>query len=145
MKKFILILEGIIPFFIGYGMNYLIMGPFYNTVLPYKLISIAFLIAWFFVGRYSYKFVSNKKVATIWGNSVALIVLLLVLYQEVILGQYWPNQVGIATQYYYLALINIASVFTRMFHTMPATYVTAFLMMCIVFYWGCHTNKHYTK
>mgnify|MGYP000971006954 CR=1 FL=1 len=47
MKKFILILEGIIPFFIGYGMNYLIMGPFYNTVLPYKLISIAFLIAWF--------------------------------------------------------------------------------------------------
>ncbi|HBQ85445.1 MAG TPA: hypothetical protein DD811_03055, partial [Syntrophomonas sp.] len=61
MKKIILILEGIIPFFIGYSMSYLMMGPFYNTVLPYKLIGIAFLIAWFFVGRYSYKFVSNKK------------------------------------------------------------------------------------
>ena len=127
MKKFVLILEGIIPFFIGYGMNHLMMGPFYNMVLPYKLISIAFLIAWFFVGRYSYKFVSNRKVATILGNSVALIVLLLILYQEVILGQYWPNQVGIATQFYYLVLINIASVFTRMFHTMPAIYITAFI------------------
>ena len=142
MKKFILLLEGIIPFFIGYVINYLVMGPFYNTVLPYKLISITFLIAWFFVGRYSYRFVSNKKVATIMGNSVALIVLLFILYQEVILGQYWTNQVGMATQFYYLPLINLASVFTRMFHTMPATYVTGFLMMCIVYYLGCHTNKH---
>lgn len=145
MKKSILILVGIAPFFMGYGMNYLMMGPFYNTVLPYKLIGIAFLIAWFFVGRYSYIFVSDKKLATLLGNSVALIVLVLILYQEVVLRQYWLNQIGMATQLYYLALINVASVFTRMFHTMSATYITAFLMMCMVFYLGCHTNKHYAK
>lgn len=145
MKKIILFLVGIIPLFIGYGMNYLMFGPFYNMALSYKLIGITFLLAWFFWGRCSYRFVNNKKVATILGNSFALIVLLLLIYQEVILGQYWYNQVGCATQFYYLPLIGLASVFTKMFHTITATYVTAFILMCIVFYLGCHTSKHYTK
>jgi len=114
-------------------------------VLPYTLIGIAFLIAWFFVGKYSYRFVINKKAAAILGNMVALIVLLLILYQEVILGQYWSNQLGIATQFYYLPLISIASIFTGIFHTMTPTYIVAFLMMCISFYFGCRSNKSHTK
>lgn len=142
MKKMTLLLVGIIPFFIGYGMNYLMLGPFANMVLPYKLIGIAFLIAWFFVGRYSYKFVSSKKAATILGNSIAFIVLLLIIYQECILGQYWTTQVGLATQLYYLPLLGLALIFTRMFHTMPSLYIVAFLMMCIVFYLGRYTSKH---
>jgi hypothetical protein len=145
MKKMTLLSVGIIPFFIGYGMNYLMLDPFFYMVLPYELIGIAFLIVWFFVGRYSYKLVGTRKAATILGNSIAFIVLLLIIYQEYIHGQYWMNQVGLATQFYYLPLISLAFIFTRMFHTMPPSYIAAFLMMCIVFYLGCHTSKHYIK
>lgn len=151
MKKMSLLFVGIIPFFVGCGMNYLILGPFVNVVLPYKSIGIAFLIAWFFAGRYSYKLVETKKTATILGNAIAFIVLLLIICQECVLGQYWPAPVGTATQFYYLPLLGLASMFTsmfaRMFHTMVPTYIaatTAFLMMCIVFYLGCHTSKQYT-
>lgn len=140
-----LLFVGIIPFFVGCGMNYLILGPFVNVVLPYKLIGTAFLIAWFFAGRYSYKLVETKKTATILGNAVAFIVLLLIICQECVLGQYWPGPVGTATQFYYLPLLGLASMFTRMFHTMVPTYTAAFLMMCIIFYLGCHTSKQYTK
>ena len=145
MKKMSLLFVGIIPFFVGCGMNYLILGPFANVVLPYKLIGIAFLIAWFFAGRYSYKLVETQKAATILGNTIAFIVLLLLICQECVLGQYWPAPVGTATQFYYLPLIGLASMFTRMFHRMVPTYIAAFLMMCIVFYLGCHTSKHYIK
>lgn len=145
MKKMSLLFVGIIPFFVGCGMNYLILGPFVNVVLPYKLIGTAFLIAWFFAGRYSYKLVETKKTATILGNAVAFIVLLLIICQECVLGQYWPGPVGTATQFYYLPLLGLASMFTRMFHTMVPTYTAAFLMMCIIFYLGCHTSKQYTK
>lgn len=145
MKKISLLFVGIIPFFVGYGMNYLILGPFVNVVLPYKLIGIAFLIAWFFAGRYSYQLVETKKTATILGNAIAFIVLLLIICQECVLGQYWPGLVGTATQFYYLPLLGLASMFTRMFHTMVPAYTTAFLMMCIIFYLGCHTSKQYTK
>lgn len=145
MKKMTLLLVGLIPFFIGYGMNYLMQGPFSNTVLPYKLIGAAFLIAWFFAGRYSCKFVGSEKAATIWGNAIAFIVLLLIIYQEYILGGYWSAPVGVATQFYYLPLLGLAFMFTRMFHTMPPAYAAAFLMMCVVFYLGCHTSKHYIK
>lgn len=140
-----LLFVGIIPFFVGCGMNYLILGPFVNVVLPYKLIGIAFLIAWFFAGRYSYKLVETKKTATILGNAIAFIVLLLIICQECVLGQYWPGPVGTATQFYYLPLLGLASMFTRMFHTMVPAYTVAFLMMCIIFYLGCHTSKQYTK
>ncbi|MFI3168153.1 MAG: hypothetical protein R3Y32_08585 [Bacillota bacterium] len=145
MKKSILILLGIIPFFVGYGINYLVMGPFYNTVPPFTLFGILFLIAWFLFGRYSYKLVDNKKLAIVLGNLVALIVLALILYQEFILGQYWSGFVGIATQFYYLPLIRIVAVFTGSFHTLSPTYIVAFLIMCIVFYFGCQTSKHHTK
>jgi hypothetical protein len=104
MKKIMLILVGAVPFFVGYGMNYLMLGPFSDMVLPYKLIGIAFLIAWFFIGRYSYKLVGTKKVATILGNSIAFIVLLLTIYQEYVLGQYWTTQIEAATQFYYLPI-----------------------------------------
>lgn len=47
MKKLTLFSLELIPFFIGYGMNRLMFGRFFNMNLPYRLISIAFLAAWF--------------------------------------------------------------------------------------------------
>jgi hypothetical protein len=35
--------------------------------------------------------------------------LFFIMYQEIILNQYWANLFGMATQYYYLPLINIAA------------------------------------
>lgn len=143
-KKVTLILIGSIPFFIGYGMNALILGvP--SVALPFKLISIAALILWFLIGRYSYKLADTKTEAAVLGNAIAFVVLLLVLYQECILGQYWFNQLGAASQLYYVPFFGLAYIFTGMFHTMPSTYIAAFLMMCIVFYLGCLTSKKYTK
>ena len=145
MKKLTLSLIGILPFFIGYFMNYLMMGPFYDKVLPYKLIGVLFLILWLLIGRYSYKFVLNIKESVFIGNVIPFLVLLLVLFQEIILHQYWDNHIGIAGQFYYIALAGFASSFTRLFSTMSATYIVSFLMMSAVYYLGCRTRKNHTK
>lgn len=49
------------------------------------------------------------------------------------------------TQFYYLPLLNLASVFTRMLPSMLFVYIVAFAMMCAVFYWGCTVSKRYFK
>ncbi len=87
----------------------------------------------------------DKKLATILANTVGFIVLVLVLYQEIFMGQYWANQIGIASQFYFLPLLSIAFGFTTIFQTMSATYIVAFSMMCMAFYLGCYASKRYTK
>ncbi|MGX8795731.1 hypothetical protein ACR6HW_06525 [Fusibacter sp. JL298sf-3] len=136
MKKAILLLIGSIPFFLGSFINVLATDIFYEHVLPYKGIGIAFLIAWFFVGRFSNKLVENKKSAFLIGNAMAFAVLLLLLYQVVILGHYWSNVVGVATQFYYLPLVGLMALFARI--STALVYGVSFLAMCAVFYCGAH-------
>ncbi len=136
MKKLMLFFIGFIPLPLGYIMNYIIMAVYYDKVLPYGAIGIIFLIAWFGLGLITYHLADSDKEAIVIVHLVAFVDLLLILFQEVVLKHYWYNQIGIATQFFYLPLVNIAGKFAFFFHRIYWIYVVAFAFMCIAFYLG---------
>ncbi len=142
MKRMILLLWGLVPFGVGFLINVLLMK---NLILPFKIIGIAFLLGWGLLG-----FLTNSNGKTIvktavFANLPAFVVLLLILYQEIKLGHYWMNLFGIATQFFFLPLLNIS--FSLTFweqHVWPA-YIVSFILMCVAFLLGGYVKKHCAK
>lgn len=146
MKKIILVVIGLLPFPVGYFMNYLIMSDtFFNKALPYGTIGLVFLLCWFLLGKVLSPLADTIKKASILAHSVALLVLILNLFQVIILKQYWANHVGVATQFYFLPLLNISFTLTPMFHSLSVVYIVSFSLMCVSFYLGCRTSRHFSK
>ncbi|HBG39752.1 MAG TPA: hypothetical protein DDW58_11060, partial [Clostridiaceae bacterium] len=77
-------------------------------------------------------------------NLPAFLVLLLNLYQEIILGQYWLNIFGAATQFYYLPLVNLSAPFTFWSHDFWTVYIIEFLLMFASYYAGAYLKKRST-
>ena len=145
MKKMILFLLGLIPFVFGFLMNSWLMQN-QNIVLASKLIGIIFLIFWILVGFITFKLEKTPLKSAIIINLPAFLILLLIIYQEIILAQYWSNIFGLATQFYYLPLINISSFLISIF--LPLTSfgiwsesLIAFLLMFASYYLGCYLKK----
>lgn len=108
MKKVILFILGLTPFVLGFLMNSWLMKN-QNSVLPFKLIGIIFLLYWVLVGFTTCKFGKTPLKSAIIANLPAFLMLLLILFQEIVLRRYWANMFGIVTQFYYLPLVNISS------------------------------------
>ncbi|MEK4628490.1 MAG: hypothetical protein ABS944_16845 [Solibacillus sp.] len=143
MKKLILFLIGIIPFVLGFLMNsWLIQNS--NSILPLKLIGIILLIFWVLVGFITCKFDKTPYQSAVIIHSPALLVLLLIMYQDIILGQFWSNFFGLATQFYYLPLINISSFIVGggFYVQMWTASLVAFLLMYGSYYLGCYFKKN---
>ena len=113
MKKMILVLLGFTPLAIGFQMNSWIMQ---NSVLPYGLIGLVFLALWVLFGYLTCAFEKTSLKSAVIANSPAFLILLLIVYQELILGQFWPNAFGVATQFYYFPLLNTVSSIGSVFY-----------------------------
>jgi hypothetical protein len=145
MKQWILFILGFIPFPVGYLINHMILNSFPVYELFYTIVSLVFLGIWFLVGMFLYHLAGTKIKAAVIANCPAFIVLLLVLFQEVILGRYWMNFIGLAGQLYYLPLLSLTFKLTPMFHTMPPAYIAAFCLMYFAFYSGCCVGIRHEK
>ena len=146
MKKIILFLIGLIPFVLGFLMNsWLMQNP--NSILPSKLIGIIFLVFWVLVGFITCKFNKTPYQSAVIIQSPALLVLLLIMYQDMILGQFWSNFFGLATQFYYLPLINISSYIVGggLYVQMWTASVVAFVLMYGSYYLGCYLKNLSSK
>ncbi|MFF2755149.1 hypothetical protein ACFVR1_15530 [Psychrobacillus sp. NPDC058041] len=151
MKKMILFLLGLIPFVLGFLMNSWLMQN-QNSILPFKLIGIIFLVFWVLVGFITCKFEKTPLKSAVIINLPAFLILLFIMYQEIILGQYWFNIFGMATQFYYLPLLNISSSLVGIFLSLTpwATQIwsaslIAFLLMFASYYLGCYLKKRLSK
>ena len=150
IKKMTLILLGFIPLVIGFIMNsWILDNP--DSVLPLKLIGFIFLAFWVIVGFIGFKFERTLLKSVVIAHLPALIMLLLIMYQEVILGQFWSNLLGMATQFYYLPLVNISAsvvgVFSFLFSGMKglgSASLIALLLMFAAYYVGYYINKYRT-
>lgn len=106
---------GLIPLAAGYildaAMRYLVYLPVTGRTLV--LVEIGCLFLW---GYLAYRVSAPEKNAITQAFllcAVGLLMLALVLYQELIMGQYWPDIIGFSTQIYFLPLLTLASaVFT---------------------------------
>jgi|SRR5699024_8945331 len=145
IKKKILFLIGLTPFLLGFLMNIWVM---LDGVLPFKLIGILFLVFWATIGFISYKFEKALLKSAVIVHSPAFLMLLFMMYQEIILGQFWMNIFGSATQFFYLPLMNISvaiggilSSLTPWAMKLWLISLIAFLLMLGSFYVGQHLNK----
>jgi len=147
VKKLILFFLGLIPFVLGFLINSWLMQN-QNLVFPSKLIGLIFLSFWLLIGFATSEFEKTLLKSTLIVNLPAFLMLLLIMYQEIILGHYWANIIGIAAQFYYLPLINIASSVYRIFSflTSGITYtrwvcLVGFLLMFASYYLGGYLKK----
>lgn len=150
IKKMTLFLLGLIPLVIGFIMNsWILDNP--GSVLPFKLIGFIFLAFWVIVGFIGFKFERTLLKSVVIAHLPALIMLLLIMYQEIILGQFWSNLLGMATQFYYLPLVNISAsvvgVFSFLLSGMKglgSASLIALLLMFTAYYVGYYLNKYRT-
>ena len=146
MKKLLLVLIGLIPFVLGFAMNsWLIDNP--NSILPFKPIGILFLVFWVWIGFIMCKYAETPYQSAVIIHLPALFVLLLVMYQDMVLEEYWSNLLGLATQVFYLPLINLSSfIFSYtmtggLYVQMSTSVIVAFLLMYGSYYVGCYLKK----
>jgi len=138
---------GLIPFMLGFLMNsWLMQNP--DSILPFQLIGLIFLAFWVTIGFISYKFETSLLESAVIAHLPALLMLLFIMYQEIILGQFWSNLFGIATQLYYLPLINISSSVVGIFLSLTpwainiwSASIIAFLLMLASYYVGYYFKK----
>lgn len=142
-----LALCGFIPLILGYVFNFVMLNLHINGMLM-LFVGAALLLLW---GYLAYKVADAGKSCAIQAlilNAVGLIMLLLVLYQEIVMGQYWSGFVGLAGQLYFLPLLSIAStVFTQIFNLfMPVVriwpfYVAVWICMFAAGLIGCMKKR----
>jgi len=132
MNKLILLLIGIVPLLLGYLINYLM----FIGMMPLYIIYIAAWIIWFIAGMYSIKLIDKRIVSILILNIPAALFLLLVLYQEVVIGQYWLNIIGLLPQLFYSPFIYVGFRITPMFHQVFYAYIASFLCMLLVSFIG---------
>lgn len=132
----ILFLLGAVPFAVGYGMNAWMME--HSASVPsFGVIALIFLAAIMGISFFANSFVKSTKHVVVSFNLIAAAVLVLIGIQELILHQYWSNTVGVATQMFYLPLLNLGFQITFWSHTVFPAYFAAFLLMILASYLGC--------
>lgn len=135
MKKGIVVLLGLIFFPLAFLLNAWMQSDSFPVTLLW-LFGVGALALWLGCGWLSFRLLGNQRQAFLLGNSFPFLILLLVLFQEWVLGAYWPNLVGIAGQVYYLPVIKLGFSLTPMFHTVPPAYLVSFALLCAVFWLG---------
>ena len=142
MKKLILLLLGLFPIVLGYLMHY-----FINITL-FFIIYVAVWIIWFLFGMLSIKLVDRKIEAVLLLNSPALFFLLLALYQQMIVGRWWPNIASFLPQIFYVPFSFVGFRITLMFHQEfdvlfnIGAFIASFTCMLIVSFAGRFTGEH---
>ena len=95
MKRLAVFLIGFSPFLAGFAQSYLSANAtFFRSDISYKLIGFLVFAIWFIVGRCYNRLGGSKAKTMLLVNSPAFLVLLLLLFQEAVLGDIWTNIVG---------------------------------------------------
>lgn len=150
MNRLKLLLLSISPFFIGELLGYAILElGWYGRGL--SLISIIFCIYWFFVGYKSYDYGKSAKESILLGNIFAIIGIVLVLFQELVLGRYIFNFIGSAFQTFFLPMVRVSSLIKDMllffirYTSSFMIHAISFILMMIIFYSGYYLAKTFNE
>lgn len=146
MKKRVLFLVGVLPVICGYILNSLI--TFYFVNIPTFLVSIIFLCLWGAFSYYVYKPTDNPVSVSVMINAIGGVMLVMILVQELVFQEFFPNAIGMIPQMYFLPIINLAykigtpifSVFTNMIRLHQMATVS-FCLMFGVSLVGCMIKR----
>lgn len=105
MKKHIkTIALGLIPLIFGF-----LMDRAWTLPLPqifWTILELLFLVGWGWLAYRIMKKEDRVMSNVVRMNAIGLIMLILVLVQELAVGQYWPNLFGLLPQFYFLSCLR---------------------------------------
>jgi len=103
IKKILLLALGLTPFLWGVLINWTLMNRFFPV--PLFFISLAMLGLWALFAFLLSGGAGSARSVIVPLNLPALLVLLLIGFQERVLGAFWMNLAGIGTQFFYLPFL----------------------------------------
>lgn len=109
MKQLLRIVLGFLPLVVGFLQNAYMMARM-DTLPPLMLIALGTLLLWGLLSYLTFDGKSRVLSQTLAFNAASLLALALVLVQELLLGHYWPNWAGVASQFFFLPLINLTGI-----------------------------------
>lgn len=133
-----LVLLGFVPLVIGYALNYAMLSwPLYGWKL--NIISAALLLLWGLLAYCAAAPGKSPAVQALLMCAFGILMLLLVLCQELVFGQYWPGVVGLSTQMYFLPLMSLSSgLLASVFHAPAITvWLCCVIALACMFAVGC--------
>lgn len=131
---------GVLPLPIGFLLNYyILLGlPLYG----FSLIGAALLAAWGYMAFRVSDAGKSPMVQAFLLSAFGLLMLVLAVYQELVLGHYWPNRIGSGTQMYFLPFLSLAlSVMGRFFSRIWPGYIAVWLAIFFASWAGCRAKR----
>ncbi len=146
MKPFVqsaLVLTGCLPLAAGIAMNRWMMDhP--ESLPPFLWIGVLSLLLWAAISFAAKYWVSTRLVVLLL-NLAACVDLILAGVQELILGRYWPNIVGVWSQLFYLPVLRLGFGLTAGFSSVFPAYAAGFLLLVLASYAGCKLRRKIQK
>lgn len=101
------------------GMSPLLAGILFNYLLMYlpvwsllMLLEIVLIAAWVYLAFKVSKSGKNPFIQASLLSAFGLLMLALALFQELVMGRYWLNLIGIGPQLFFLPFVTLASLIT---------------------------------
>lgn len=131
---------GAIPLLAGVLMDSFLMA-FQNTVLPFRLIAVVFLVGW---GAIAFHW--EPKVQKLWKvvllhNLISAAVFVLICVQQLGTGQFWSGPVGAWSQLYHLPVLSLGYFLTKWSTSSFPAYIASFLLLGTASLIGCALGK----
>lgn len=127
---------GILPLLVGLIFNFIILNfPF--TGIPVLIIELALIIGWGFLAFRASNSEKHPMMQAFLLSAFGLLMLALVLYQELGMGQYWGNYIGFGTQIYFLPLLSLVSSIMSPFMTVIRIWPMYIVIWAVMFLAGC--------
>ena len=138
MTNIKLIAFGFIPFLIGWAMEYVAQLSSYTTSLPVLLICVLTLAIWAAAAFLFRKTGTPMYKVILLMNFIGFIDLMLLGAQELIIGHYLFNEIGIWSQYFYMPVM-VPMVILLWLSSIPlfAIYCACFLSLVFASFIGC--------
>jgi len=129
--KWLPLLFGCLPFFLGRLLDWSLWTIFYQTgfPVPFWVVCAVSLFLWGLLAWCVCRCSGGRWLGLILLNLPAFVTLLLLGIQEVILHAYWMNAAGIWTQMFYLPFIGVGFVLTSWSSSVFSAYCASFLLM----------------
>ena len=135
-----LICVGMVPLILGFLLNGVMQtSPISGFI--WLALSFLLLIAWGYLAFKVSNPAHNSMMQALLMCAFGLVMLLFVLYQELVMGAYWGNIIGVGTQMYFLPWVALASLVIHSLRLWPiyvAIWLGLFVTSCI----GCLLKRH---
>lgn len=134
MKQLLRVVLGFVPLGIGVLQN-AYMTAHMDTLPPLKLIALGTLLVWGLLAYLTADGKSKVRSQVLMFNAANFLALALVLVQELLVGHYWINAVGMASQLFFLPLIHLAAFLPL--HYVWAMDILITIVLCLISWYAC--------